>query len=94
MVKHKLILKKCFLIFFLRNLHPLKGLLNRTRFIVKNLHKNFIKATIITESHKRINACILRIDLTLDKTLYLFRFKRKQLPVILGYAMTINKAQG
>lgn len=91
---HKLRLKPNAMIVLLRNLNPQKGLLNGTRLIVKSLHQNFIKATIVTGQYKNDEIAIPRIDLTTNDQSLPFQMKRRQLPVSLAFAMTINKAQG
>ena len=94
MPPHLLKLKVGAFIMLLRNLNPKKGLLNGTRLIVRSLHRNCIKAEIITGSNKGEEICIPRIDLEPSESSLLFRMKRRQFPVILAFAMTINKSQG
>ena len=94
MPPHLLKLKVGAFIMLLRNLNPKKGLLNGTRLIVRSLHRNCIKAEIITGSNKGEEICIPRIDLEPSESSLPFRMKRRQFPVILAFAMTINKSQG
>ncbi|CAH1113289.1 unnamed protein product [Psylliodes chrysocephalus] len=77
-------------IMLLRNLNPPK-LCNSTRQ-VKSLHKNVIKAAILTGKYEGEVVFIPRIPLI--PTYHHFEFKRLQYPVRVCYAMTINKAQG
>ena len=79
----------------LRNLNPQGCLMNGTRLLIKNLNEhNYIHAKIIIGSKKGRETFIPRIDLTpSDKTLP-FKLRRRQFPVIPGFAMTINKSQG
>lgn len=90
----KLTLKQGAIVMLLRNLNPKKGLCNGTRLIVEKLGRNSISAKIISESHYGESCVIPRIDLALSDTFLPFVLKRRQLPVIPAYAITINKSQG
>ncbi|KAK1401670.1 ATP-dependent DNA helicase [Heracleum sosnowskyi] len=94
MPNHKIQLKIGAPIMLLRNLNPKKGLCNGTRLIVTRCYPFLIEAVIITGNKIGDIAYIPRITMTpADKT-YPFVLKRKQFPVALSYAMTINKSQG
>ncbi|XP_063942080.1 uncharacterized protein LOC108218842 isoform X3 [Daucus carota subsp. sativus] len=78
----------------LRNLNPKKGLCNGTRLIVTRCYPFLIEALIITGNKIGETTYIPRIHMSpADKTLP-FVLKRKQFPVSVCYAMTINKSQG
>ena len=81
-------------IMLLRNINSGGGLCNGTRMIVKNLMSRLIEAEIITGTKIGEKVYIPRIPLTHKDPNYPFIFKRKQFPVKLCYAMTINKSQG
>ncbi|XP_053164971.1 LOW QUALITY PROTEIN: uncharacterized protein LOC128350599 [Hemicordylus capensis] len=94
MPKHTLTLKVGAIIMLLRNLNTKKGLCNGTHLIVNNLEKNIIIAQVITGSAKGDMVFIPRIDSAPSCTDLPFTLRRRQYPVKLAFAMTINKSQG
>jgi len=91
---HKLILKVGAPIMLLRNINPAEGLCNGTRLIVKQLQRSVIDAEIITGSHIGQRVFIPRIRMAPSDTDLPFQLIRRQFPIRLAFAMTINKAQG
>ena len=91
---HKLKLKIDAIVILLRNLNLNEGLYNGTRLSVKKLLKYSIEAKIL--SGKNIGKLVLipRICLSPSKEEIPFNVRRKQFPIRLGFAMTINKSQG
>jgi len=79
----------------LRNLDPNNGLCNGTRLMVRALQDNAIDAEIVGGQHVAKRVFIPRLPLSPSDDISLpFKFKRKQFPVRLSFAMTINKSQG
>ncbi|WVZ59866.1 LOW QUALITY PROTEIN: hypothetical protein U9M48_009958 [Paspalum notatum var. saurae] len=91
---HKLVLKIDSPIMLLRNLNQSAGLCNGTRLIVKQLGDRVLEAEIISGSHIGDKVVLPRIALHVSSTKWLFVLSRRQYPVRLCYAMTINKSQG
>ncbi|KAK9065045.1 hypothetical protein SSX86_016428 [Deinandra increscens subsp. villosa] len=74
---------------------PSHGLCNGTRLICKGFQRNVIDAEIAVGQHIGKRVFLPRIPLTLSEDdMFPFKLKRKQFPVRLSFAMTINKAQG
>ena len=91
---HHMQLKIGVTIMLLRNLDPTVGLCNGTRLIVTQLTHRIIEAQIITGKAKGAVAYISRIVATSADPKWPFKIKRRQFPVRVSYAMTINKSQG
>jgi hypothetical protein len=91
---HRLFLKKGVPIMLLRNLSQSTGMCNGTRLIIVDLADRVLKAVIITGSHVGDVVYIPRIELTAKKTKWPFILLRRQFPIRVSYAMTINKSQG
>jgi ATP-dependent DNA helicase PIF1 len=81
-------------IILLRNLNPSEGLCNGTRLIIRGLQSKVIDAEIITGSHAGKRVFIPRITLTASETKLPFTLNRRQFPVRVAFAITINRSQG
>ena len=90
---HELKLKVGAIIMLLRNLNMNQGLCNGTRLVVNKMMRNVVEAKVITGKAKDSIVLIPRIDLKTDSGLP-FELKRRQFPLKLAFAMTINKSQG
>ncbi|CAN1240789.1 ATP-dependent DNA helicase PIF1, partial [Linum perenne] len=91
---HELKLKVGVPVILLRNLDQTAGLCNGTRMIIKTLGTWFIEVEILTGTHIGERVYLPRLSLTsLQKSLD-FTLMRRQYPIALSFAMTINKSQG
>jgi ATP-dependent DNA helicase PIF1 len=82
-------------VILLRNIDPVNELCNGTRLIVRGFQKNTIDAEIVLGQHAGKRVFLPRIPLCpSDDEMFPFHFKRKQFPIWLSFAMTVNKAQG
>lgn len=81
-------------IMLLRNIAPKDGLCNGTRLMVVRCASRVIEARILNGDKIGNLVFIPRISLTPTSLDLPFRMTRRQFPIRLTYAMTINKAQG
>jgi ATP-dependent DNA helicase PIF1 len=78
----------------LRNIDPRYGLCNGTRLLSRGLFKNMLDMEILTESNDGKRAFLPKIKLKINVSSGLpFVLSRKQFPVTLSFAITINKSQ-
>ena len=95
MPPHVLKLKLGCPVILLRNIDPANGLCNGTRLVVRGFQRNTIDAEIVVGQHAGKRVFLPRIPLCpSDDKMFPFQFKRKQFPIRLSFAMTINKSQG
>ncbi|KAK9669429.1 hypothetical protein RND81_13G129300 [Saponaria officinalis] len=79
----------------LRNIDQSAGLCNGTRLVVTDLGNHVIRCTVISGSSIGEKVYIPRITLTpSDITKFPVKFERRQFPLTVCFAMTINKSQG
>lgn len=94
MPPHSLQLKMGAPIILLRNLNPKEGLVNGTRLRLTNIHRFLLTATFMNGPRAGQLTYIPRIDLIPSDSNLIISFKRRQFPIKLAYAMSINKSQG
>lgn len=91
---HQLRLKVNAPVILMRNLNSERGLCNGTRLQICALKQHCIHARILTGQRAGDMVLLPRIICTSSDNRLPFQIKRKQFPLQLCFAMTINKAQG
>ncbi|XP_076933118.1 uncharacterized protein LOC143598912 [Bidens hawaiensis] len=91
---HRLVLKVGVPIMLLRNINHKKGLCNGTRLQVISLCRRVIEAKVVSGTNIGYRTLISRVSLTPTDKKLPFRLKRRQFPISVCFAMTINKSQG
>ncbi|KAK2417432.1 hypothetical protein QL285_039731 [Trifolium repens] len=81
-------------IMLMRNIDQTDGLCNGTRLVVTKLAVHVIEARIIGGKHHGHSLYIPRFDMSPSQSPWPFKLNRRQFPIIVSYAMTINKSQG
>jgi hypothetical protein len=92
---HRLFLKVGMPLMLMRNLNPKMGLCNGTRLIFDKIHKNhLLECSIVGGQYNNRKVLIPRITLRPKEKEFPFEWSRRQFPVRVCFAMTINKSQG
>ena len=91
---HELRLKIGLPVMLMRNINQSAGLCNGTRLTITQLGKRFIEGQVITGPNVGDKVYIPRIILSPSDSKWPFILKRRQYPISVCFAMTINKSQG
>ncbi|KAL9808889.1 putative DNA helicase [Arabidopsis thaliana] len=77
----------------LRNVDPIGGLMHGTRLEITQMGPFILQAMILTGDRAGHLVLIPRLKLTPSNTKLPFRMRRTQLPLVVCFAVTINKSQ-
>ncbi|XP_057779966.1 uncharacterized protein LOC130998566 [Salvia miltiorrhiza] len=91
---HQLFLKIGTPVMLLRNIDHANGLCNGTRLIITRLGDRVLEARLLNGHNAGDIVLIPRLSLTPSDPRLPFKFQRRQFPLVVSYAMTINKSQG
>ncbi|XP_019160467.1 PREDICTED: uncharacterized protein LOC109157040 [Ipomoea nil] len=91
---HTLTLKIGSPVMLMRNIDHSLGLCIGTRLIITKLADHVIEGEILTGPNKGTKVLIPRMSMAPSDPRLPFKFQRRQFPLMLSYAMTINKSQG
>lgn len=78
----------------LRNIDPEEGLCNGTRLQITQMANHIIEARVITGKRVGEKVFLHRILLNPSDSKLPFKMRRRQFPLKVAFAMTINKSQG
>ncbi|CAN1153062.1 ATP-dependent DNA helicase PIF1 [Linum perenne] len=92
--EHKLELKPFTVVMLLRNINPTSGMCNGTRILLTDLGEYVISGLIVSGTQEGTTVAIPRIILDVTDNRWPFTLRRRQFPIRICYAMTINKSQG
>ncbi|XP_024007971.1 ATP-dependent DNA helicase PIF1-like [Eutrema salsugineum] len=81
-------------VMLLRNIDPNSGLCNGTRLQVTQLADHIIEAIVLTGHTLGQKVYIPRLSVSPPEGKFPFRMRRRQFPLMVSFAMTINKSQG
>lgn len=81
-------------VMLLRNIDHSSGLCNGTRLVITKMGKYVLEGKVISGSNIGHKVYIPRLSLTPDDIRIPFKFQRRQFPLTISFAMTINKSQG
>ncbi|XP_058784184.1 uncharacterized protein LOC131658953 [Vicia villosa] len=91
---HNLRLKVGTQIMLMRNIEQSQGLCNGTRLIVTKMASHVLEAKLMGDNNNGKVIYIPRMDMSPSQSPWSFKLSIRQFPVIVAYAMTINKSQG
>ncbi|XP_061368914.1 uncharacterized protein LOC133311822 [Gastrolobium bilobum] len=92
--EHKLTLKVNVPVMLLRNIDQSRGLCNGTRLLISRLGSHVVEATVLTGSNIGESVLIPRMTMSPSNHTFPVYFQRRQFPLTVSFAMTINKSQG
>ncbi|XP_019261624.1 PREDICTED: ATP-dependent DNA helicase PIF1-like [Nicotiana attenuata] len=91
---HALTLKVGIPVMLLRNIDQSAGLYHGTRLIITKLGNHVIEAKVLAGQMVGQKVFTPSMTLTPSDARIPFKFQRRQFPIIVSFAMTVNKSQG
>ncbi|XP_058746544.1 uncharacterized protein LOC131619471 [Vicia villosa] len=91
---HHISLKVGTPVMLMRNIDQLEGLCNGTRVMVTKMANHVIEAKIMAGKSCGNLVYLPRMDMSPSQSPWPFKLKRRQFPIVVSYAMKINKSQG
>ncbi|XP_057764030.1 uncharacterized protein LOC131008561 [Salvia miltiorrhiza] len=91
---HELFLKVGTPVMLLRNIDHHNGLCNGTRLVITRLGSHMLEGKLLSGHNVGQLVLIPRLNMIPSDIRLPFKFQRRQFPLVVSYAMTINKSQG
>ncbi|XP_058741856.1 uncharacterized protein LOC131614261 [Vicia villosa] len=91
---HHIFLKVGTPVMLMRNIDQSEGLCNGTRVMITKMANHVIEAKIMAGKGCGNMVYIPRMDMSPSQSPWPFKLKRRQFPIVVSYATTINKSQG
>lgn len=92
---HEIVLKKGFPVMLLRNIRQSDGHVNGTRYVALNMTQTLLFLKAVSGTHKGSKLALPRINcMPGNDDFPVHGFRRRQFPILVCFAMTINKSQG
>ncbi|XP_058775057.1 uncharacterized protein LOC131649304 [Vicia villosa] len=81
-------------VMLMRNIDQSEGLCNGTRVMITKMANHVLEAKVMAGKGVGNTVYIPRMDMSPSQSPWPFKLSRRQFPVVVSYAMTINKSQG
>ncbi|XP_058778018.1 uncharacterized protein LOC131652228 [Vicia villosa] len=81
-------------VMLMRNIDQSEGLCNDTRVMITKMSNHVIEEKIMSGKGYGNLVYIPRMDMSPSQSPWPFKLKRRRFPIVVSYAMTINKSQG
>ena len=91
---HELRLKINTIVMLLRNINTAIGLCNGTRMAIEKMNNETLECKVLSGIMKDKKVFIPKMTLTQSDTRLPISFQRRQFPICVSFAITINKSQG
>ncbi|XP_061362942.1 uncharacterized protein LOC133306638 [Gastrolobium bilobum] len=91
---HKLTLKVKVPVMLLRNIDQSRGSCNGTRLLITKLGNHVVEEIVLTGNNIGDTVLIPRMTINPSGHTFPVNFQRRQFPLVVSFAMTINKSQG
>ncbi|AES86631.2 PIF1-like helicase [Medicago truncatula] len=91
---HKLRLKVGVSVMLLRNIDTRYGLCNGIRLVITRMGRCVIEGKVISRSNVGDQVFVYRLSISPSDVRIPFKFQRRKFPLVVSFAMTINKSQG
>lgn len=79
---------------FMWNIDQSEGLCNGTRLIIRKLANHVLEASIMAKKYFGKTVYIPRMNMSPSQSPWPFKLHKRQFPIVVSFAMTVNKSHG